>query len=536
MADINLSTGIVPATQIPLDSKAYVLLFADLLDLGTDDYKAYLYYDGLVIHCREDQKRYIWKEEASYSDWGEPLLASGFTYPSGASINGIDYSGLTYNFFLYHDPLVSSQGGGSDPYLPDGILFGTINWVENLDWLSTLINYRINGIGYHFGPTAKTLDPAHATLDRIDVFAVDTDSKLVVLKGTESATPTEPVIDHATQLRLTAVYIPATATEPSNASKEQVYDENVEWATSLISTQVGGSPVGVSFDATGNPSKNTKHIEATNVKYSVFLKFLKAGVSSFTGLKNISFDFQSKSAIRYDLLVKIFKGSFILKQIRVPSGQYGFDPQDTSAYQQVVLPIESFNGVGVDQDFDTITIGFSRPGKQPSGQHTGYYLDNVELTYYDDIPGPGDETVVYPDKIYLGNIGATAVHTFMNESWAYISELVAEKIYHIQAIDDSGYLNTWLYVGERPVTIGSTQPDIAATDFDFLHRAMPVVEGSQVLKLTSNDDLDVLEAGDEVYWKKIANGGDPLTLIGQTYDGGDKTLRASYTQNQAIDM
>lgn len=62
------------------------------------------------------------------------------------------------------------------------------------------------------------------------------------------------------------------------------------------------------------------------------------------------------------------------------------------------------------------------------------------------------------------------------------------------------------------------------------------IEGSFVEKAVGNLSETILEINDIVYFKKITNGADPLTLIGHTYNGGaDKTLRASYTQNQAID-
>jgi hypothetical protein len=47
-------------------------------------------------------------------------------------------------------------------------------------------------------------------------------------------------------------------------------------------------------------------------------------------------------------------------------------------------------------------------------------------------------------------------------------------------------------------------------------------------------NVDVLEVDDEVYFRKITNAGDPITLIGFTYNGGDEQLQTSYTQNQAL--
>lgn len=60
------------------------------------------------------------------------------------------------------------------------------------------------------------------------------------------------------------------------------------------------------------------------------------------------------------------------------------------------------------------------------------------------------------------------------------------------------------------------------------------IEGSHVEKDSGNFDITALEAGDIVWFKPITNGGDPLTLEGYTYDGGDSQLIANYTQNQAI--
>lgn len=62
------------------------------------------------------------------------------------------------------------------------------------------------------------------------------------------------------------------------------------------------------------------------------------------------------------------------------------------------------------------------------------------------------------------------------------------------------------------------------------------VENSFIVKDVGNTDKTLLEANDVVYFKPITNSGDPLTLVGQTYDGGDKQERTSYTQNQVIDI
>ena len=62
------------------------------------------------------------------------------------------------------------------------------------------------------------------------------------------------------------------------------------------------------------------------------------------------------------------------------------------------------------------------------------------------------------------------------------------------------------------------------------------IEDSWVVKDAGNLDTTLLEVNDVVYFKAIANAGDPLTIVGMTYTGTDKTLRSHYTQNQTIDL
>lgn len=60
------------------------------------------------------------------------------------------------------------------------------------------------------------------------------------------------------------------------------------------------------------------------------------------------------------------------------------------------------------------------------------------------------------------------------------------------------------------------------------------IEGSNVQKASGNTSKTVLEINDIVWFKDIVNAGDPLTLVGFTYLGGDKTLLDSYEQTKSI--
>jgi len=83
------------ANQTPIDDRLVVDTYEDLLDLGTDDYKVYRYYQGLKVLVKETLTEYIWLE----SSVGE--LPSSFVYPSNIASHGVDYSNKSYNFVKF---------------------------------------------------------------------------------------------------------------------------------------------------------------------------------------------------------------------------------------------------------------------------------------------------------------------------------------------------------------------------------------------------------------------------------------------------
>ena len=87
----------VPA-QLALDAKSVVTTLSQLQTLGTDNSLAYTYYKGMEVLCSEDLGIYRWRPVNEGETGG--TLPSNFTYPVGIiSEDGVDYSGITYNFF-----------------------------------------------------------------------------------------------------------------------------------------------------------------------------------------------------------------------------------------------------------------------------------------------------------------------------------------------------------------------------------------------------------------------------------------------------
>lgn len=99
MSTKNILNSLSTSSQIPLDSKLYSLTLNELKALGDSDYKAFLYFEDMIVQCIEDHKEYIWREERE-EDEPLGLLATNYTYPPGSAANGIDYEGRKFNFFL----------------------------------------------------------------------------------------------------------------------------------------------------------------------------------------------------------------------------------------------------------------------------------------------------------------------------------------------------------------------------------------------------------------------------------------------------
>lgn len=111
----DIPTGLRVPSQIPLDIKEYFATLEDMLDLGTNNNKAFTYYKGFRAYCVENENIYIWRE--AVPELGLGLLPSNFTYPNGTECFGVDYSNKEYNFFLKPETLdLVSIGSGAKVY------------------------------------------------------------------------------------------------------------------------------------------------------------------------------------------------------------------------------------------------------------------------------------------------------------------------------------------------------------------------------------------------------------------------------------
>jgi len=139
----------------------------------------------------------------------------------------------------YMYPVTGEDGAWMLKPVPDAgtdsitrLISGTVVWLGGLLFRATNTVYKIWGTAYQTVAIDKELDAADPLLPRIDLFALNTDQQVIIIKGTPATNPVKPVVDGFTELEFTQVLIPAAATEPGNVVNISVYSENVEWTTS----------------------------------------------------------------------------------------------------------------------------------------------------------------------------------------------------------------------------------------------------------------------------------------------------------------
>ena len=266
-------------------------------------------------------------------------------------------------------PAGSDGAPGTPGYSPNSLISGGgVVWTSGLSFSVSVASYYINNTQYSSAATDITLDAADATNDRIDVIAVNSSGTVEVLKGTAAAPPFAEVSDPSTQLQLTTVYIAALATEPSNVTTSDVYHENTEWTTAK-----SGTPINLA--STTNPHAGTKDIEATTAVTGNYAQFSAPAPFDPAIKNNLVFWIRSKAAwastrslqFRW-MLTTANKGSIVV----LNESAFGFVSSNTTAYQQIVIPMSLFAANGLSVDRLRVTVS-------GSGTGIGWYMDDIIL-------------------------------------------------------------------------------------------------------------------------------------------------------------
>ena len=405
MANIDLQTGVFPITQLPLDAKLYAITKAELTVLGMNDLKAYYYYDGMIVFCVEDQLRYQWREEATVGETGG-LVGTSFLYPANAIANGIDYSGKTFNLFLYQITAAEVSDFQTNVSLNVDVVRNTsyvnIRLDEDvmLDGDAVLVDpvtrefwvradsYIINNTPYVATAAQHFLDPFPGVGDkRIDLFFSDINGAVGVIKGPEAPIAVKPTLNPDTQIEITFATLDENGF--TNLTEKLVYDENVGTPNEYAVTE---STAGARFNlaSTNDPQSNAVSIEATNPIDLDLLTFTPLNLVTTIGISSLYMRIKLKEAAKAVLRIRFYNGTTLVSNIRLRlSTLDGFDIDNTTDHQ--IVNVTSSRLGFSDLEFTHFTIQVHALGALTT--FAGLFLDRIRLiSGADGSGGFGDGT------------------------------------------------------------------------------------------------------------------------------------------------
>ena len=94
--------------QVRLDSITGIQNETTLKNLGSGNNLAFKYYEGLKVYCKDEKTEYVWRQVIGLETG---LLTSNFVYPTYTAVDGIDYSGKSFNFFLVSNSNITPPNG-----------------------------------------------------------------------------------------------------------------------------------------------------------------------------------------------------------------------------------------------------------------------------------------------------------------------------------------------------------------------------------------------------------------------------------------
>lgn len=266
-----------------------------------------------------------------------------------------------------------------DLFANGAIFSGNVDWIENLDFESTVFTYYFQG-EFRTAPARDliTLSPSDPTYDRIDSFVLTTDNVLIVVEGTPSAVAVAPTLDYDTQLLVTSVTIPAGATIPLGFSESIVYNENTGEPTEFTTTE-NTSSARIDTASIANPYFGTVNIEGTDVEIGDQITFSYSSLISVSGLSSLNLKILNKTFASNSFMVYFYNGSTLVssEKLRVEHNRFGYDRFNITSYQNINIPVESIRFT--DTEFDRIVFRFMFFTNLSSSR--GFYMDSIRLLY-----------------------------------------------------------------------------------------------------------------------------------------------------------
>ena len=171
--------------QVRLDSITGIQNEETLKDLGSGNNLAFKYYEGLKVYCKDEKTEYIWREVVGVETG---LLDIHFVYPTYYPVDGIDYSGKSFNFFQIQNSNIQPPDG-SETKLTQGSNItitgiGTILNPYNISATSEISNVYIeDGNNINITGIGTGINPYIINADLTDLGITKTINNEVIASG-----------------------------------------------------------------------------------------------------------------------------------------------------------------------------------------------------------------------------------------------------------------------------------------------------------------------------------------------------------------
>lgn len=252
--------------------------------------------------------------------------------------------------------------------IQNGVLSGGIvTWLHDYVYNISEAYYNIDCVTYHSLSTDITLDAAHATLDRIDLFALTTSNTAIDITGT-AGSGIPPDYDANLQLQISFALVTANTTEPTGIVNEWIYRENTEWTTAV-------SAASINPNSTNNPYAGTKDVEGTNVANNSYIGLTAPVQPNMAFYNALVLQIRSKGnfANNKKLILRFLRSpsNAIGGNVIIGSGSYGFVSSMTASYQTITIPLIDFG--------DISTANALRITQSNTSGNQGWYIDDIQL-------------------------------------------------------------------------------------------------------------------------------------------------------------
>ena len=247
-----------------------------------------------------------------------------------------------------------------------------------LEYLYPHINYVWNGVELTAPQGSITLDTSDVSFDRFDLIVLSENGTVSVIKGTASDNPIIPTLPNDRLLLLT-INVKAGMTEP-NVISEIIYNENIEWATSILLKNYPNIPNdlgSIDFDSTNEVKVGAKSIHWNTNEKKVAI-FKPASLVNPTDWTALSMWVMLKEPIndgrRFEFRFYKNAGSATGNYIDIRTK--GLNQNLLNTWQLITIPIADFNipnGEQIERLRATFALGSPNVVRD-------LYIDYIRLT------------------------------------------------------------------------------------------------------------------------------------------------------------